>query len=99
MRQRWVILDAFQFIGNRADEHSCVREEIFEGGISEFICVLMEVDLSLRLMVMLCRFCKTFPNRSKSVFAVSPTTLDAGKIFAKTLHVCEDLVNTFAPAT
>ena len=52
----------------------CVREEIFEGGMSESICVLMEVDLSLRLIVMLCRFCKTFPKRSESVLAVSPTT-------------------------
>ena len=42
--------------------------------MSESICVLMEVDLSLRLIVMLCRFCKTFPKRSESVLAVSPTT-------------------------
>ena len=35
------------------------REEIFDGGMSESICVLMDVDLSLRLIVMLCRFCKT----------------------------------------
>ena len=48
----------------------CVREEIFEGGMSESICVLMDVDLSLRLMVMLCRRCKTFPKRSESVLAV-----------------------------
>ena len=50
------------------------REEIFDGGMSESICVLMDVDLSLRLIVMLCRFCKTLPKRSESVFAVSPTT-------------------------
>ena len=43
------------------------REEIFDGGMSESICVLMDVDLSLRLIVMLCRFCKTLPKRSESV--------------------------------
>ena len=35
---------------------------------------LIEVDLSFRLIVMLWRFCKTFPKRSESVFAVSETT-------------------------
>lgn len=34
----------------------------------------MEVDLSFRFMVILWRFCNTFPNRSDKLFAVSPTT-------------------------
>ena len=52
----------------------CVRPEILLGGMSASICVLMEVDTSCRLMEMDCRFCNTLPNRSDSVFAVSPTT-------------------------
>ena len=52
----------------------CVSVEILLAGIRLSICVLMEVDLSSRLMVMLCRFCKILPKRSERVLAVSPTT-------------------------
>ena len=52
----------------------CVSVEIFEAGIRLSSCVLIEVDLSLWFIVMLCRFCNTFPKRSESVLAVSPTT-------------------------
>ena len=52
----------------------CVKLDILLGGIKLSICVLIEVDLSFRLIVMLWRFCKTFPKRSESVFAVSETT-------------------------
>ncbi len=52
----------------------CVRPEILLGGMSASICVLMEVETSCRLMEIDCRFCNTLPNRSDSVFAVSPTT-------------------------
>jgi hypothetical protein len=34
----------------------CVSPEIFQGRIRLSNCVFMEVDLSLRLMAMLCRF-------------------------------------------
>ena len=52
----------------------CVSPEILLGGIMLSIWVEMEVDLSLRLMVMLCRFCNILPKRSLNVLAVSPTT-------------------------
>ena len=54
--------------------HHNLAMEYFLGGIRLSICVLIEVDLSFRLIVMLCRFCNTFPKRSESVFAVSETT-------------------------
>ena len=40
--------------------------------MSAAICVVIEVETSCRLMEMDCRFCNTLPNRSDSVFAVSP---------------------------
>lgn len=52
----------------------CVRFEILLGEIRESIGLEMNVDLLLRLMVIDWRFCNTFPKRSESVFAVSPTT-------------------------
>ena len=52
----------------------CVNPEILLGGISASICVLMDVETSCRLIEIDCRFCNTFPNRSESVLAVSPTT-------------------------
>ena len=52
----------------------CVSEEILLGGIRLSIWVEMEVDTSLRLMEMDCRFWRILPKRSESVLAVSPTT-------------------------
>src|SRR5690606_41981443 len=51
----------------------CVKVEILEAGIRLSNCVDIEVDLSLRFIVILCRFCNTFPNRSDRLLAVSPT--------------------------
>ena len=47
----------------------CVSVEILLAGIRLSICVLMEVDLSSRLMVMLWRLCRILPKRSESVLA------------------------------
>ena len=52
----------------------CVKLDILLGGIKLSICVLIEIDLSFRLIVILWRFCNTFPKRSESVLAVSETT-------------------------
>ena len=43
------------------------------------IWVLMETEVSFRLMVMFCRFCKTLPKRSESVLAVSMRGKDNNK--------------------
>ena len=48
--------------------------DILLAGIRLSIWVLIEVDFSRWLIVMLCRFCNTFPKRSDRIFAVSPTT-------------------------
>lgn len=52
----------------------CVSVDILLAGIRLSSWVDMGVDLSLRLMVIDCRFCKTLPNRSERFLAVSPTT-------------------------
>ena len=52
----------------------CVRLDILLAGIRLSIWVLIKVDFSRWLIVMLCRFCNTFPKRSDRIFAVSPTT-------------------------
>ena len=45
-----------------------------DAGISESICVLMEVEVSCRLMESDCRCCRILPKRSERFLAVSPTT-------------------------
>ena len=68
------LFDTFvEVVGHRTDKHS-LRQTGNLARRNERICVLMEVETSCRLMEIDCRFCNTLPNRSDSVFAVSPTT-------------------------
>lgn len=52
----------------------------------------INVDLSLRLMVMHCLFCSTFPKRSDRLFAVSPTTCPL-KIFPTVFRIEERILD------
>ena len=55
-------------------KHSLSKIGYFAAGIKLSNCVDMEVEVSLRLIVVDCLFCNTFPKRSERVLAVSPTT-------------------------
>lgn len=62
--------DAVFYIATLSAGYICM----LMAGIRLSIWVLIEVDFSRWLIVMLCRFCNTFPKRSERIFAVSPTT-------------------------
>jgi len=63
-----------EVVRHRSHKHALREVGYFAGGIRLSIWVLIEVDFSRWLIVMLCRFCNTFPKRSDRIFAVSPTT-------------------------
>ena len=64
----------------------CVRWDILLAGIRLSIWVLIEVDFSLWLIVMLCRFCNTFSKRSDRIFAVFTDHLVAEHVTCRILY-------------